>query len=97
MGGKDGKLYLLSAASGEMTGTFEAGGPVLSGVSVAGPLFLFGCDDQYLYAYDTSIDPPPGRRRWRVKGKGKVRVSAGATAGRVYFGSEDSLYAVELD
>lgn len=90
---RDGRVYLLSAATGEKQGEFAAEGPILGGVAVSGNLALFGSDDHSFYAYDVE------RRdlTWRLKAPGRLRQSAVVVGGRVYFGGDDSLYAVDLE
>ncbi len=54
VGGHDGYLYALDAASGEKLWEFETGGRVVSTPAVAGGRVFFGSADNYIYALDAA-------------------------------------------
>ena len=91
---RDGRVYFLSAATGETVGTFDdPQGPIQGGVTTVGPLAVFGSDDQWLYAYDV------GRQdlAWRLRSNGRIRLAPVQNGNRILFTSEDNLYSVALD
>jgi outer membrane protein assembly factor BamB/tetratricopeptide (TPR) repeat protein len=91
---RDGKVYLLSAGTGEQIRVCdEAQGPIQGGVAVAGALVLFGSDDQWFYAYDTERSS----LAWKLKSNGRIRLPPLVVGSRALFSSEDSLYSVDLD
>ncbi len=91
--GKDGKISFLDAQTGEPLWFYEAGGGVFGGVQVSDSLVLFGCDDQSFYALDTASK----RLAWKCRTRGKNRAGSAVAGGRLYFMSEESLYAVDLN
>jgi outer membrane protein assembly factor BamB/tetratricopeptide (TPR) repeat protein len=90
---RDGKVHFLNAETGVSQGSYEAGAPTLGGVVVSGSTVFFGSDDQSLYAFDASLQS----LSWRFRGKGRIRLPAVVNGRQLYFGAEDSLYAIDLD
>ncbi len=90
---RDGKVHFLDAATGDSLWTYEAQGQIHGGVSAAGPLLLFGSDDQFVYAFDTSVRA----LAWKLKVKGKVRLAPVAGKGAAFVGNDEGIWAVELN
>jgi eukaryotic-like serine/threonine-protein kinase len=66
VGSDDGKLYAVSAASGQQKWAFATGGLVRSQPAIdttqAGSVLYFSCDDGYLYA----LNAEAGKQLWRA-------------------------------
>ena len=61
--------------------------------SIAGPLVLFGSDDQYVYAFDLSLRS----LAWKLKVKGKVKLAPAVGKGMAFIANDEGVYAVELN
>src|SRR6185295_20260563 len=90
---REGKVHFLDAATGDSLWTYEAQGPIQSGVSASGSLVFFGSDDQSVYAFDLSYRA----LAWKLKIKGKVRLAPVAGKGSAYIGNDEGIWAVELN
>src|SRR5688500_6223067 len=91
VGGGDGGVYALDAATGAERWRFDADNPVSSSPAVAAGLVYVGSDDGTLYA----LDAASGAERWRFPGT-RPDASAAVADGIVYVGSEDGfLYALD--
>jgi len=91
VGGWDGKVSALDAASGRRLWTFQTGGAVKGGLAGAGGLVYAGSYDGHLYALDAAT----GRQVWRASGSpqlfghGTFYSTPVVAYGRVYVGSTD--------
>ncbi len=93
LAGRDGRVFFLDAGTGESTGLYEAGSPILGGLVSSGTMLLFGSEDQVFTAFDTTRATP----LWKYRSKEKLRNPAVVSEGIVYFCGEGSLYAIELN
>jgi outer membrane protein assembly factor BamB len=91
VGGWDGKVTALDAASGRRLWAFRTGGAVKGGLAAAGGLVYAGSYDGHLYALDAAT----GRPVWRANGSpqlfghGRFYSTPVVAYGRVYVGSTD--------
>jgi outer membrane protein assembly factor BamB len=91
VGGWDGKVSALDAASGRRLWTFQTGGAVKGGLAGAGGLVYAGSYDGHVYALDATT----GRPVWRASGSpqlfghGTFYSTPVVAYGRVYVGSTD--------
>ncbi|HTB86781.1 MAG TPA: PQQ-binding-like beta-propeller repeat protein [Steroidobacteraceae bacterium] len=100
VGGGDGNVYALDAASGALRWKFRTGNVVHASPAIANGMVYIGSWDSYFYA----IDAKSGLERWRFKtgedheiaNQVGIQSSATITDGMVYFGCRDSnLYALD--
>jgi len=100
VGGGDGYVYALDAASGELRWRFLTGNVVHASPAVAHDTVYVGSWDSYFYA----IDARTGQERWRFKtgedpaisNQVGIQSSAVIAEGLVFFGCRDSnLYALD--
>ncbi|MCS7119765.1 MAG: PQQ-binding-like beta-propeller repeat protein [Nitrososphaerota archaeon] len=68
--------------------TFRTGGPIRSGVAVAGGIVYVGSDDNCLYA----INLTTGEQLWKFETGHDVRSDPAVADGMVYFGSRDRTF-----
>jgi outer membrane protein assembly factor BamB len=91
VGGWDGKVSALDAASGRRLWTFRTGGAVKGGLAAAGGLVYAGSYDGHVYALAAAT----GRPVWRASGSpqlfghGTFYATPVVAYGRVYVGSTD--------
>lgn len=93
-GSRDGKLYCLDAASGDVEWTFRAGSGIGSSPCVSGDLCFVGT-----YAGEVlAVHVESGERVWRAKTKGRVVASPCVVDGTVVIGSYDgSVWAFDAE
>jgi outer membrane protein assembly factor BamB len=84
-GSADGFVYAVSLSSGVQIWAYRAGGPVRSGLALAGGILYAGCDDGYLYA----INVTTGKPAWQYRAGGAIRSRILVAASVIYFGSLD--------
>jgi len=80
VGGGDGGVYVLDAATGAERWRFQAASPVSSSPAVAKGLVYVGSDDGALYA----LDALSGDERWRFVLEGGVGYGPVVTSGVAY-------------
>lgn len=107
LGGSDGQLWAVDAASGAMRWRFRTGGRVRSSPAVAGARVYVGSMDGTLYALELAS----GRLVWRFDTEGHtldsgkfgfdrrtIQSSPAVVGGMVFVGSRDGhLYAVDAE
>jgi len=81
----DGTVHALSLAGGGPIWAYRLGGPVRSGLALAGGILYAGSDDEYLYA----INVTTGKPQWRYRAGGAIRSQIRVAGGVIYFGSLD--------
>jgi hypothetical protein len=99
VGGADGKVYALDAATGHPRWTYTTGGQVTSGPAVAGGTVYVGGADGKVYALDAATGHP----RWTYTTGGSaasvpvgVSIGPAVAGGTVYVGSKDhKVYALD--
>jgi outer membrane protein assembly factor BamB len=91
--GKDGRVFFLDAGTGESTGLYNAGSPILGGLTVSDTLLLFGSEDQVFTAFDTTRATP----LWKFRANERLRCPAVVSEGVAYFCGQASLFAIDLN
>jgi len=91
--GRDGRLFFLDAGTGESTGIYNAGSPILGGLAVSDTLLLFGSEDQVFTAFDTTRATP----LWKFRANERLRCPAVVSEGVAYFCGQASLFAIDLN
>jgi outer membrane protein assembly factor BamB len=81
----DGTVHALSLSGGGPIWAYRLGGPVRSGLALAGGILYVGSDDEYLYA----INVTTGKPQWRYRAGGAIRSQVLVAGGAIYFGSLD--------
>jgi outer membrane protein assembly factor BamB len=84
-GSAGGSVYAVSLSDGQQIWAYQAGGPVLSGLALAGGILYAGCDDGYLYAVNVTT----GKPAWQYRTGGAIRSQVLVADGVIYFGSLD--------
>lgn len=87
-GSKDGRVFRLSAKTGQMQWTFTAKGAVESSPTVAGGRVFFGSDTGQLYGLDVRT----GARVWDYALGGGIHSSPALGEGRLVVGNKDALF-----
>jgi outer membrane protein assembly factor BamB len=85
IGGGDGHVYALEAATGHLIGKLPAGGAVSAPVTIAGNRLLAGSADGMVHAWSI----PGGVRLWRRPTGGPVHCQPTLAGHVVYAGSDD--------
>ena len=92
VGGFDGKMYALDAATGHARWAYTTGNSVASGAAVTGGTVYFGSDDHKVYALDAAT----GHVRWSYTTGSGVESRPAVAEGTVYVGSQDGkVYALD--
>ena len=87
----NGFLRAVSLADGSLQWAYQAGGPVRSGLWVAGGVVYFGSDDRNIYAVDAG-----GSLKWSYRTGAAVESGFAVSNGLVFAGSNDGkLYALQ--
>jgi outer membrane protein assembly factor BamB len=90
IGGQDGHIYALHAASGHLVRAIPADGAVTGGVTVSGGLIVAGSVGRRVHGV-----PVAGGKAWLHITGGPVQCKAAVLGGVVYIGSDDHyLYAL---
>jgi len=91
VGSKDGHMYALSVANGELLWRFKTNGEVTTTPVIDGSVIYFGSKDGHVYA----VSEGDGRLLWKFKTGGKIASSPRIEGGVLYVGSNDlNLYAI---
>jgi eukaryotic-like serine/threonine-protein kinase len=91
VGGADGHVYALDAATGDRLWDFPTGDKVWATATVDGNTLYIGSFDKTIYALDTA----DGREKWHYTTEGAIMATPLVDGGTVYIGSFDrKLYAL---
>lgn len=92
VGGADGRLHALDAASGEPVWSFASGGAIRGNAAVADGRVHFGSWDHHVYA----LDARTGERLWAYDTGGIVQDTPAVAGGKVVIGSRSAkLFALD--
>ena len=84
----------MDLATGERRWLFPASEePIFASPTIVGDLVVIGSYDSSLYALALTDGTP----RWAFAAGGKVFSTAAVSAGRLYFGADNGLHALEAD
>jgi outer membrane protein assembly factor BamB len=94
IGSLNGKMYALDAMTGEITWTYQTGGPIRHSAAVVGGKVFFGSHDKNIYA----LDAASGGLAWAFRTGAGISAAAVVAHQRVYIGSRDGFfYALDAD
>jgi len=83
IGGGDGRMHAIDAASGEPRWSFATGGKIRSGAALDGERVVFGSEDHFVYA----LDRHSGQLAWRFDTGAAVDATPVVHEGRVFVGN----------